>query len=240
MGRTYNALLTFGMAINEETLTLPDHVYRRLDRMAVLYEESVQAGCEPLVIVSGFQRARRVFRNNLLRDESGCPFRERDPMADYLSERYGIAALREGKAASVVDNLAYSKLILMARPAITRACVVTLEPLQPRIQALARKIFGNFCVVDVDTISTDAAFPLEAKFFGDHLCMLKDMANGDHDFVINKVAGTSQWPNLGAEHNATCQYFVPDLESEPFTNRHPKHVMQALLAHIYAGGTEAS
>ncbi len=230
MARTYDALLTFGTAINEETLTLPDHVYERLDRTAALYEESTQEGCEPLVIVSGFQRARRVYRNNLLMDKNGHPLRECDPMADYLREDYGIKAIREDRAASVADNLAYSKLILMARQAAIRhACIVTLEPSQPRTQALARKIFGSFCVVSVDAISTSVQFPMEAKFLGDHLCMLKDMASGDHSFIINEADGMSQWPRLGAEHNQTCPYFLPDLESEPFTNYHPEHVMQNLI-----------
>jgi hypothetical protein len=233
MKRTYDALLTLGTAINEETLTLPDHVYRRLDQTAALYEESVQAGREPLVIVSGFQRARRVYNNNLLVDENGRPLRECDPMADYLWDSYSITAVREGKSASVADNLAYSKLILMEQPSIARACVVTLQPLQPRIQALAHKIFGNFCAIDVNAISTNAEFPLEAKFFGDHICMLKDMDNGDHEFIVNEE-GISQWPTLGAKHRETCQYFWPDLESEPFTNRHPEGVMQALLADIYS------
>ena len=233
MTRTHDALLTFGKAVNEETLTLPDDVYACLDRTAALYEESAREGCAPLVIVSGFQRARRAYRNNLLTDENGQPLRECDPMADYLRERYGIAAIREGRAASVADNLAYSKLILMASPAVMRrACIVALEPSQRRTQALAHKIFGSFCAVDMDIVRTSTEFPLEDKFLGDHLCMLKDMANGDHDFIIPEPDNASQWPRLGAEHNETCPYFVPDLESEPFTNYHPAHVMQDLLAAI--------
>src|SRR6266702_6596788 len=238
MARTYDALLTFGKAVNEETLTLPNDVYRCLDQTAALYEESARAGCAPLVIVSGLQRARRVYRNNLLRGKDGLPLRECDPMAEYLLERYGIEATREGKAGSVGDKLARSTLILMEKTeeaeepaAIRQACIVTLEPLQPRIQALAHKIFGSFCGIDVDTVRTTTKFPLENKYFGDHLCMLKNVANGDHNAIINPADDTSQWPRLGAEHNeTTCQYYLTDPESEPFTNNHPAHVMQELLA----------
>ncbi len=226
-----------GRAVNEQTLELPPEIYPCLRQLAEAYRQAKAKGKPPIVIVSGYQRSKFVYKGSPLRDSNGNEVVEADLLAPIL-ERQGVPCFKERRSASVGDNLAYSKQLLLDLPRSvhpTRLHIFTISSLAYRLWVLGKLVFGPGCDVQIHSVNVGTQNPeetrkLELKLFGDQLCMLlspkmsRQMAIGNHAHIIGDGRGMSRWPVLGSEHDKVCGYAQKD--------SHPDHVMRPLLKSI--------
>ena len=223
-----------GRAVDEQTLQLPPEIHACVEMLVEAYHIAIAKGVKPLVIVSGRQRSKFVYKNRPLRYPNGQEVVEADLLAPLL-EHQGVPCKKERRSASVGDNFAYSKQLLLDLPVPIRPAslhIFTISSLTYRLWVLAKLVFGLHCDIHMHSAQVETQDPeetrkLEIKLLGDQVCMLLGscmshrMTSGDHRHIIGDDQEVSQWPVLGREHDAVCPY-------APQTS-HPAHMLTSLL-----------
>lgn len=230
--RTYDAVAVLGKAYDFERQRYPEHLYESLRVAAQTYHAGRVAGGIAVCGAAEMKALERGMR---------APTTEAEEMKRYLIRDLDVpeAAIRvDEKSTNTPDNFVNLKAIATSEG--WRDILMPIaHPRKERAAFLGQKICYGQCDFTMQGVESDEEFPTEAKLLGDMVCTLKDMAWGDHDYLL-KADGSSRWDELRKSHYS-CEFYVSTDDVirgvlEPGKNFHPEGLM---LAHSAFNETKA-
>lgn len=188
----YDVIIVLGSKPDMKSWEFPSHVTASLDKAAKLYE----SGATDTIAVSG--------NHALWFDKRGIsqPQTEADMMSAYLKginvpER---AIVREDKSRDTIANLYFLKRTVLVPRAAKRVLFIVGDFRLPRLQYLARKIFGKGYDITFQTVAStpDEQYPNETATLEKTKYYLAAMKPGDDSFLDGMFYGhplyTAPWP----------------------------------------------